>query len=82
MVDGIVTLFPTADLYVAITGVASASVNKYYLDKAIGQIYVVIMYKNLFYNFSEIILKNERNLIRDGAVEAIFNYILEVLEKN
>jgi len=82
MVDGIVNLFPSADLYVAITGVASASVNKYYLDKPIGQIYVVIMYKNLFYNFSEIILKNERNLIRDGAVEAIFNYILEIVEKN
>ncbi|PXY40860.1 competence protein ComA [Flavobacterium cheongpyeongense] len=79
MVNGIFNLFPTADLYVAVTGVASASVNGYYVDKAIGQIYVVIMYKNSFFEFSEIILKNERNLIRDGAVEAIFNYIIEVV---
>lgn len=80
MVNGIINLFPSADLYVAVTGVASASVNDYYLDKAVGQIYVVIMYKGSFYNFSDIILKNERNLIREGAVEVIFNYILEILE--
>lgn len=79
MVNGIVNLFPTADLYVAVTGVASASINEYYIDKAIGQIFVVIFYKDTFYNFSEIISKNERNLIREGAVEAIFNYIIELV---
>lgn len=81
MVNGIVKLFPAADLYIAVTGVASLPVTDYHLDKTVGQIYIAIIYKGIFYSFSEVISGNDRNLIREGTVEAIINYTLEIVRQ-
>src|SRR5690606_13960836 len=46
MVNGLANLGLNSDIYVAVTGVASASVTAYKVTKPIGQIYVAVLFEN------------------------------------
>jgi nicotinamide-nucleotide amidase len=82
MVKGAINLFPSAELYVAVTGVASIPVNEYSITKEVGEIFIVVNYKNQYFKHSEIIKEEERNLIRMSTVESIFDFITNILTKD
>lgn len=83
MVKGLSNLGLNSDIYVAVTGVASESVNEYKLTKEIGQIYVAILFKGELFTF-ETVLKpdtpnNSRNQIREKTVRFIFDKVKAVI---
>jgi len=83
MVKGLSKLDFDASIYVAVTGVASASVNEYKLTKPVGQVYVAVLYQNKTYSFETILQPEDatdtRNQIREKAVSYIFDKICEVI---
>lgn len=83
MVQGLSQLGLGADIYVAVTGVASASVNQYTVTKSVGQIYVAILFKEKLYCFETVIKpenqENSRNEIRERCVFFIFEKITEIV---
>jgi len=85
MVRGLANLGLNSDIYVAVTGVASASVTAYKVIKPIGQIYVAILFKNKLSTFETILKtdsqKDSRNEIREKTVEFIFDKVVEVVVK-
>lgn len=76
MSNGLFRLYPSADIHVSVTGVASAS-NK--VDKQVGQIYVAVYFKNKMHTLDTVIKESDRNSIRIKAVESIFNFILNII---
>jgi nicotinamide mononucleotide (NMN) deamidase PncC len=70
-----------ADIYVAVTGVASESVNMYKINKTVGQIYVVVLFQNSTYKFETILPSSNRNKIREDTVKYILEKITEVIQK-
>lgn len=84
MVYGLMKVYPSASIHVAITGVASVPTNDYKVDKEVGQIYVAIHYNNHLYKFDKIIKDTDRNQIREKAVQFILNSVTEIIanEKN
>lgn len=86
MVRGLANLGLNSDIYVAVTGVASASVTAYKVIKPIGQIYVAILFKNKLSTFETILKtdsqKDSRNEIREEAVEFVFDKIIHVVSKH
>lgn len=86
MVKGLADLGLDASMYVAVTGVASESVNEYKLLKPVGQIYVALFFKNKLHTFETILTaKNNpytRNQIREKTVSFIFDKIVEVITAN
>lgn len=85
MVYGLSNLCLDASVYVAVTGVASKSVNKYRIHKSVGQIYVAILFENQLHSFETIISsehgKDPRNQIRENTVSFIFEKIKEIVLK-
>jgi PncC family amidohydrolase len=83
MLSGLAKLDFDASVYIAVTGVASASVNAYQLTKPVGQVYIAISYKNKTYSFETILQPNgdsdSRNQIRERAVSYIFEKISEII---
>ncbi len=83
MVKGLSNLGLDSDIYVAITGVASESVNEYKITKQVGQIYVAILFNNKLHTFETILQpetkENSRNKIREKAVDFIFDKITEII---
>lgn len=83
MLSGLSKLDFDASIYIAVTGVASASVNTYQLTKPVGQVYIAISYKDKTYSFEIILQPNDdtdpRNQIREKAVSYIFDKIIEVI---
>ncbi len=86
MVRGLANLGLNSDIYVAVTGVASASVTAYKVIKPIGQIYVAILFKNKLSTFETILKtdsqKDSRNQIREKTVEFVFDKIIHVVSKH
>lgn len=82
MVYGLTKVSPSADIYVAVTGVASLPTNNYKINKEVGQIYVAIYYGNCIYKLDTIINDPDRNIIRAKTVEFIFNSIKNILNDN
>ncbi|MNQ34378.1 Nicotinamide-nucleotide amidohydrolase PncC [compost metagenome] len=82
MTNGLKKLYPKANIFVSITGVASLSTNNYGIDNKneVGQIYVSISYKNEMFERNIILDGKERNIIRLQAVEYIIDSILEIIE--
>lgn len=83
MVYGLIKLYPSSDIYVAITGVASPSDN-YKLKAEVGDIFIAIYYKNLPTEKRLITIKEKlgdvgRNKVREQAVEYIFESILKII---
>jgi len=85
MVNGLANLGLNSDIYVAVTGVASASVNVYKVTKPVGQIYVAVLFKNQLSTFETVLKsdfeKDSRNEIREKAVGFIFDKVVEVVLK-
>ena len=86
MVKGLSKLGLNSDIYVAVTGVASASVNEYKINKSVGQVYVAILFENQLHSFETIILvdrlENQRNVIREKTVYFIFDKIRDLIKKS
>jgi PncC family amidohydrolase len=67
MAYGLTKVYPSADIFVAVTGVASESTNGYKLDKEVGQIYVAVYHKNKMNEISKIIDPNDVKRANDIA---------------
>ena len=83
MVRGLSNLGLNSDIYVAVTGVASDSVNEYKTIKKVGQIYVAVLFKDKLHFFETVIQpdtkENSRNEIRIKTVNFIFDKITEII---
>lgn len=79
MVNGLAELGLHSDIYVAVTGVASAPTNNYKVTKPVGQIYVAVLFKNKTYIFDTLIDGNSRNEIREKTVSYVFEKVAEVI---
>lgn len=83
MVRGLSNLGLNSDIYVAVTGVASESVNEYKTIKNVGQIYVAVLFKDKLHTFETVIQpdtkENSRNEIRIKTVNFIFDKITEII---
>ena len=87
MVNGLLKVYPSAHLYVAVTGVASDPSNAPTVIKDWGQVYIAIYYNQEIHETDEIIKFTKtdeieiRNEIRDKTVDLILEKILEVIKK-
>lgn len=83
MVRGLSNLGLDSDIYVALTGVASESVNEYKTSKPVGQIYVAVLFNNQLHTFETVIQpdtkENSRNEIQIKTVNFIFDKITEII---
>ncbi|MCX2430903.1 hypothetical protein [Pedobacter sp. GR22-10] len=85
MCVGLKEKYADASIYVSVTGVASQPLpgSGYEIDKETGQVYVAIWF-GAFYQFQTVLKPSsqidERNEIRDLAVEFIIEKILELIE--
>lgn len=83
MVRGLSKLGLDSDIYVAVTGVASESVNEYKTSKPVGQIYVAVLFNNQLHTFETVIQpdtkENSRNEIQIKTVNFIFDKITEII---
>jgi len=79
MTYGLYKLYPSADIFVSVTGVASPSNDNYKVNKQVGQIYVAVYFKNKMHTLDTVIEETDRNSIRIKAVESIFNFILTIV---
>lgn len=83
MVRGLSNLGLDSDIYVAVTGVASESVNEYKTSKPVGQIYVAVLFNNQLHTFETVIQpdtkENSRNEIQIKTVNFIFDKITEII---
>lgn len=75
----------SADIHLAITGVASKPVNDYKIDKPIGQIYLVILYHGKEFLYEQVLLpdrdQDTRNQIREKAVAFAFEKVTEIINQ-
>ena len=69
MANGLTGIYPSADIFVAVTGVASAPSNDYIIDKKVGQIYVAVYFKNKMHTLDKIIDKKDIKIISDSAIK-------------
>lgn len=85
MVNGLSNLGLNSDIYVAVTGVASESVNEYKITRQVGQIYLAVLFKDKLHTFETVIQpvskENFRNEIRVKTVDFILNKIVEVVKE-
>lgn len=79
MVYGLIKLYPSADVFVAVTGVASRPTTLYNIDKEVGEIFISIYYKQQLYELKHKVNENLRNEIREKTVEYIFDSILKII---
>lgn len=83
MARGLSNLGLDSDIYVALTGVASESVNEYKTSKPVGQIYVAVLFNNQLHTFETVIQpdtkENSRNEIQIKTVNFIFDKITEII---
>lgn len=84
MVYGLMKLYPSSDLYVAVTGIASPGTEKYPVIGEVGDIFVAVYYKHLkpefrLQTYSTRIASSERNKIREEAVRFIFAKVSELV---
>ena len=68
MAYGLLKIYPSADIFVAVTGVASSSVNNYENDKPVGQIFISVYYKNKINETDPKISKEEIKVLADIAI--------------
>ena len=80
MVIGLIKHYPGADIFVAVTGVASKPVTDYIINKKVGQIYISVYYQNKLHSLEHIIDSNDRNTIREKTVEYIFEKLIFLIK--
>lgn len=84
MVNGLVKLFPSVSIHVAVTGVASESDK---VNKSLGQVYIAIYFEDKIHTIEELInydtdesSQNKiRNQIRENTVKLILKEILNII---
>lgn len=69
MAYGLTKIYPCADIFVAVTGVASVSTNEYVINKEVGQIYIAVYHKNKMNILDKIIDKKEIKMVSDRAIK-------------
>ena len=79
MAYGLTRIYPAADIFVAVTGVASKPTNDYYVDKPVGQVYVAVYYQGKMHKREIVVVASERNERREKAVAFIFEVVLEII---
>ena len=79
MCNGVMRLYPSANLFVAVTGMASKPGPEYPGTAEVGQIFVVIWYKGELYRYEEKFGELKRNTIREKTVDFIFEKILSII---
>lgn len=84
MVYGLINVFPSSDIYVAITGIASPSTPEYPVKGNVGDIYIAIYYKKAkpdkrLTRIEVKITETDRNIIRERAVMQIFEEIQSII---
>jgi PncC family amidohydrolase len=79
MVYGLIKLYPSADVFVAVTGVASMPTTSYNINKEVGEIFISIYYKQQLYELKHKVNENLRNEIREKTVEYIIDSILKII---
>lgn len=85
MVEGLSCLKLNSDIYVAVTGVASKSINDYQIVKPVGQVFVAVKFKEKLYSFDTILQsekENSRNEIREKIVKFIFVKIISIIQSH
>lgn len=86
MAYGLAKIYPTAKLYIAVTGVATKGLEGSGVIKPLGQVYIAIYYNKVVHTTDEIIKFTQtdevgiRNEIREKAVDLILKKILEVIK--
>ncbi|WP_202703811.1 CinA family protein [Flavobacterium sp. UGB4466] len=85
MAYGLIKVYPSADLYVAVTGIASPGTIDYPITGEVGDVYIVIYYKReesakRLNQFKIQIKKPKRNDIREEAVREILKKIIAIIE--
>ena len=84
MVYGLLKLYPSSDIYVAVTGIASPGTEQYPVSGEVGDIYLAVYYKHLkphlrLQTFTNKIQSTERNKIREEAVRFIFTIVTDII---
>jgi len=80
MCEGLRSLYPDANLYVAVTGMASEPGPEYPGTAEVGDIFVVVNYKGKPYPFEKKFGDIGRNTIRKATVEFILETIAKIIE--
>lgn len=79
MALGLKKIVPDAELWIAVTGVASPSTQRYVVTKPVGQVYVVVLYREQKYEFENVVPGADRNEIRTQMVEFILKKTLDIV---
>ena len=87
MVYGLIKLYPSSDLYVAVTGIASPGTPEYPIKGEVGDVFIAIYYKKAkpelrLCKFKMNLGNLDRNIIREEAVQTILEKVLEVINSN
>lgn len=87
MVYGLIKIYPSADFYVAVTGIASPGTKEYPVNGEVGDVFIAIYFRgaNPKKRLTEYMVKideTERNIIREQAVLIILEKVLEVIDSN
>ena len=87
MVYGLIKIYPSADIYVAVTGIASPGTPEYPVNGEVGDVFIAIYYKRtkpelrlskFYMNLGNL----DRNIIREEAVQTILEKVLDVINSN
>ena len=84
MVYGLIKVYPSSDIYVAVTGIASAGTPEYPVEGKVGDVFLAIYYrnappKNRLTTTMVKIGDKDRNEIREEAVLKIFEEVLRII---
>src|SRR6218665_1167354 len=79
MCEGLMSLYPSASIYVAVTGMASEPGQNYIAKAKVGEIFVVIYYKGQFHPYTTRLEDTGRNRIRTETINFILNTIVGLI---
>jgi nicotinamide-nucleotide amidase len=81
MVYGLINLYPSSDIYVAVTGIASPGTLEYPIKGEVGDVFIAIYNRNKkkerLTEYKVKISETDRNVIREKAVSKILEFVLE-----
>jgi nicotinamide-nucleotide amidase len=84
MVYGLIKIYPSADIYAAVTGIASRSTPEYPVNGEVGDVFIAIYFSRAraekrLTEYRVKIDESDRNVIREQAVKIILEKVLEVI---
>jgi nicotinamide mononucleotide (NMN) deamidase PncC len=81
MVAGLRNIYGLSSIYNAVTGVASPSTPEYPLKARLGQIFVCCSINGTVHEFEKVFESEDRNKIRQQAVELMMEKVVELVAK-